>query len=87
MLESAIENAIVKYVKDRGGLCLKWVSPGFTGVPDRIVLMPGGRVFFCEIKRPGEELRPRQKRVKAQIESLGFTVLRVTGKEDLDGYL
>ena len=87
MRESEIEKRIRVYVRSRGGLCLKWVSPGFTGVPDRIILMPGKRIVFAEIKRPGEKLRPRQERVKAQLEAFGFTVLRVTGEEDLDGYV
>jgi hypothetical protein len=87
MLESDIEKRIARKIRSRGGLCLKWVSPGFTGVPDRIILLPGKRILFAEIKRPGEDLRPRQKRVKAQLEALGFTVLRVTGEEDIDDYI
>lgn len=87
MYESDIEGKVVRKIRSRGGLCLKWVSPGFTGVPDRIILLPGKKIIFAELKRPGEDLRPRQKRVSSQIEALGFTVLRVTGEEDLDGYL
>lgn len=87
MRESEIEKRIVRKIRSAGGLCLKWVSPGFTGVPDRIILLPGKRIVFAEIKRPGEDLRPRQKRVRQQIEDLGFTVLRVTGEEDLDDYV
>ena len=87
MRESEIEKRIVRKIRSAGGLCLKWVSPGFTGVPDRIILLPGKRIVFAEIKRPGEDLRPRQKRVRQQIEDLGFTVLRVTGEEDLDDHL
>ena len=87
MRESEIEKRIVRKIRSAGGLCLKWVSPGFTGVPDRIILLPGKRIVFAEIKRPGEDLRHRQKRVRQQIEDLGFTVLRVTGEEDLDDHL
>ena len=83
MLESEIEKEIVRYVQSRGGMCLKWVSPGFTGVPDRIILMPGGKIFFAELKRPGEKLRPRQKRVRDQLTALGAVVLRVESVEDL----
>ena len=51
-LEKEIEGKLRKAVKVRGGACLKWVCPGWSGVPDRIVLLPGGRVLFVETKRP-----------------------------------
>ena len=61
-LEKDIERALVEKVKKRGGYCLKWVCPGWTGVPDRIVLLPGGKVVFVELKRPkGGRLSPMQK--------------------------
>ena len=50
-LEKDIERQLVRIVKQHGGLCLKWVCPGWAGVPDRLVLMPGGRVYFVELKR------------------------------------
>ena len=53
ILEKDIEKRLVREVKKLGGLCLKWVSPGNSGVPDRIVLMPGGKAIFVELKRPG----------------------------------
>lgn len=89
MREAVLEKKIVQAVRSKGGLCLKWVSPGYTGVPDRIIIMPGGRILFAEIKRP--DLRdgrtPRQKRVAGILTSLGCTVLRVNSMEDLDGYI
>ena len=57
-----------------GGLALKFISPGYDGVPDRIVLFPGGRIAFVEVKAPGKTLRPLQVRRKRQLESLGFKV-------------
>ena len=57
-----------------GGLALKFISPGYDGVPDRIVLFPGGRIAFVEVKAPGKTLRPLQARRKRQLESLGFKV-------------
>lgn len=52
LLERDIERRLVYEVNKRGGLCPKWTSPGAAGVPDRIVLMPGGRIWFIELKRP-----------------------------------
>ena len=50
------------------------ISPGYDGVPDRIVLFPGGRIAFVEVKAPGKTLRPLQVRRKRQLELLGFKV-------------
>ena len=72
--ERDIERRFAAAVKKHGGLCPKFVSPGTDGVPDRIVLMPGGRLAFVEIKAPGKALRPLQVRRKGQLESLGFRV-------------
>ena len=74
MLEKDIERRLRGEVKKIGGLCLKWESPGYTGVPDRIILLPGGRIFFAELKAPGKRERPRQKIVQAILRRLGFTV-------------
>lgn len=89
MLEQGLEQKIVRAVKAKNGLCFKWVSPGFTGVPDRIAVLPKGRVIFIEVKRPGlsDGRSKRQKRVAQQLEALGCTVLKVNKMEDLDGYL
>ena len=54
MLESVIESRLRQEAKKRGGMALKFVSPGMNGVPDRIVLMPGGKMAFVELKAPGE---------------------------------
>jgi len=74
MRESTIETRLRKAVERAGGRCLKWVSPGHTGVPDRIILMPGGRVYFAETKAPGEKERPRQEYVQRKLRELGFKV-------------
>ena len=73
VLEKEIEAKLVKLVKQTGGLCLKWVCPGWAGVPDRIVLLPGGRVMFVELKKPkGGKLSERQIWWARKLRSLGF---------------
>ena len=60
--ERDVEKKLVESVKRKGGLCPKFTSPGMDGVPDRIVLMPGGRIAFVELKAPGKRMRPLQVR-------------------------
>lgn len=74
MREKEIEAKLRTAVKALGGLCLKWESPGYTGVPDRMILLPGGRIFFVELKAPGKKERPRQVVVQQILTRLGFTV-------------
>ena len=87
MRESAIERALVRKVNRMGGLALKFVSPGMDGVPDRILLFCPGRIAFVELKAPGCKLRPLQVKRKRQLESLGFSVYRVDGTEQIDEVL
>ena len=74
MLERDIEKKLIRPVKDMGGLCLKFETPGFTGVPDRIILLPGPRVVFVETKQPGKKERARQVYVHGLLRAMGFTV-------------
>ena len=74
MREKEIEKKLTQAVKCMGGICPKFISPGYDGVPDRIILFPGGRIAFVEVKAPGKTLRPLQVRRKRQLESLGFKV-------------
>ncbi|MEA5015670.1 MAG: VRR-NUC domain-containing protein [Candidatus Limiplasma sp.] len=83
MKESSIERRLVIEVKKRGGLAAKFVSPGLDGVPDRIALLPGGRMAFVELKTPGNTLRPLQELRKEQLESLGFRVFVVDGLDQI----
>ena len=69
-----MEQKLTKAVKDRGGLALKFVSPNFNGVPDRLVLMPFGKMAFVELKAPKKKMRALQIKRKRQLESLGFSV-------------
>ena len=74
MRETETEQKLVKAVRKKGGLALKFVCPGFSGVPDRLILLPGRRIAFIELKAPGKQMRPLQVRRKRQLESLGFSV-------------
>ena len=87
MNEKTIERKLVDMARKTGGLALKFVSPGFDGVPDRIVLYPGGRVGFVELKSSGKTMRPLQVRRKRQLESLGFKVFCVDGTEQIEEVL
>ena len=74
MREAEIEKKLVDAVKDTGGICPKFVSPGTNGMPDRIVLMPEGRMCFVEVKATGEHPRRIQLRRHARLRVLGFKV-------------
>lgn len=74
MLEKEVEKKLKKTVENDGGLALKFVSPSFNGVPDRLLLFPDGKAVFCETKAPGKKPRAIQVKRKRQLESLGFKV-------------
>jgi hypothetical protein len=83
-LEKDIEKKLVDVVRQHGGLCLKWVCPGWAGVPDRIVLLPGGRVIFVELKRPkGGQMSSRQVWWMKKLRALGFKHWVIWNFEDL----
>ena len=87
MQESKVERNLIAEVKKRGGLAVKFVSPGLNGVPDRLVLLPGGKMAFVELKAPGGSMRPLQKKRASQLAGLGFRVYCVDGKEMIGGVL
>jgi len=87
MNEKIIERKLREKVKAFGGLALKFYSPSFTGMPDRIVLMPGGRIWFAEIKTTGKKLSPRQQVVKPILEKLGFQVWVIDDEAKLQNFL
>ena len=87
MNEKRIERELIKAVKAVGGICPKFISPGFDGVPDRIVLMPNGIIAFVELKSPGKKMRSIQIKRKRQLESLGFSVYCIDRPEQIGGVL
>ena len=74
MREKKIEQKLVTAVKKHGGICPKFVSPGFDGMPDRLVLLPHGRFVFVEVKAPGEKPRPLQLSRYGMLQKLGYSV-------------
>lgn len=83
-LEKDIEKKLRLMVEHHGGLCLKWVCPGWSGVPDRILLLPGGRVIFAETKRPkGGRLSRLQKWWREKLQALGFWAVVVWDDENI----
>jgi hypothetical protein len=88
MLESEVEKKLCKRVKNElHGRAFKFVSPGQNGVPDRIILVPMGRIYFVETKAPGKKLRKLQEWVRGLIQELGFVVLRVDTVEKVDVFV
>lgn len=77
MRESVIENEFIKAVRKRGGLALKFNSSTVTGVPDRLILFKIGKCAFVELKAPGKQMRPLQRKRRIQLEALGFPVFCV----------
>lgn len=87
MREKTIEQELRTTVKGMGGTALKFISPGMSGVPDRLVLLPGKRLAFVEVKAPGMQLRPLQVKRKRQLEALGFSVYCIDHPDQIGGVL
>ena len=87
-MEVALEQYAVRKIKNAGGWALKLVCPGVTGVPDRLVLFPGGRVSFIEFKNQNAgRLSPRQIKVQAKLKELGFEVWVIDSKKVFEVYM
>ncbi len=87
MREKLLECKLVKSVKAVGGIAAKFVSPGFDGMPDRLVLMPGGRAAFVEVKAPGCKPRALQLHRHRLLRRLGFVVFVLDEPEQIGGIL
>ena len=87
MRERQIEQKLVKSVKAAGGIAPKLTSPGFDGMPDRMVLMPGGHIGFVEVKAPGEKPRPLQLSRHRLLRRLGFKVYVLDDAEQIGGII
>ena len=87
MREKQVEQRLVKAVRAAGGICPKLVSPGMNGMPDRLLLMPGGRMAFVEVKAPGKEPRPLQTHRHQQLRALGFPVFVLDDPGQIGGII
>ena len=87
MREKVIETKINQAVRHAGGLALKLVSPGFNGVPDRLILMMGGKAAFVEVKAPGQKPRPLQVHRMEQLRVMGFKVFVIDNADQIGGVI
>ena len=87
MKETEIEKKLVLKVKAKGGIAPKFVSPSYAGMPDRLVLLPGGVFAFAELKAPGMKPRPLQVARHRMLRSLGFKVYVIDGTEQIEEML
>ncbi len=87
MLEKTTERKLTVAVKKAGGIAVKFVSPSFDGMPDRLVLLPDGLIAFVELKAPGKRPRPLQKARHRLLRSLGFKVYVIDKPEQIGGML
>lgn len=87
MNEKILERKLREAVKSLGGLALKFASPFYTGMPDRIILMEGGKQYFVEVKSTGETPTPRQRIVHKSLRKMGFEVWVIDAPEILQEFL
>ena len=87
MREKTVEAKLVRAVKAAGGICPKLVSPGMAGMPDRLVLLPDGKMGFVEVKAPGEKPRPLQTARHQILRWLGYRVYVLDNPEEIRGII
>jgi hypothetical protein len=85
--EGMLERRLKHEVEKNGGMALKFTSPSMAGLPDRIVLIPGGKAIFVEMKAPGKKLRPLQQKRKSQLEAIGFTVYCLDSIQSIETFI
>lgn len=87
MREKEIEHHLVMETRRAGGMALKFVSPSFSGMPDRLVLLGDGKMGFVEVKAPGQKPRPLQLRRHAMLRRLGYQIFALDAMEDIPAVL
>lgn len=83
MREKEIEQKLVTEVRRCGGMALKFVSPSYSGMPDRLILLPDGKVAFVEVKAPGKKTRSLQIKRHEMLRKLGFRVFVLDAASDI----
>ena len=87
MFESRIERRLKNEVERRGGKALKFTPQGYAGMPDRIILIPGGKTVFVELKAPGKKPRPLQVKRARELHTLGFRVYLIDSIESINSFI
>ena len=87
MREKLTEQKLVRAVKNAGGIAVKLVSPGFDGMPDRLVLLPGAKIAFVEVKAMGCKPRPMQRKRHELLRALGFAVFVLDDERLIGGII
>lgn len=87
MREKTIEDYLISKVTGLGGMALKMNSSSMNGLPDRMVLMPGGKIYFAELKAPGKKPRPIQEAVHYVLRNMGFKVFVIDTKEKVGEFI
>ena len=87
MREKVVEAYLRDRVKSSGGQAYNFILPGNAAVPDRMVLFPGGRIAFVELKAPGNEPTPLQMLQQKRLRDLGFEVFTVDTKQGVDDFM
>lgn len=87
MREKTVEQRLIRAVQSRDGMAPKFLSPGWDGAPDRLVLFPHGKCAFVELKAPGKKMRPLQVKRKRQLEALGFKAYCIDHPDQIGGVL
>ncbi len=87
IIENTIERRFKNEIKKHGGKAFKFISPGTAGMPDRIVLLPGGRAVFVELKAPRKELRPLQEKRAEELRALGFQAYKIASIQEVENFI
>ena len=87
MREKEIEHNLVMETRKAGGMAVKFVSPSFSGMPDRLFLLGDGKIGFVEVKAPGQKPRPLQLKRHAMLRRLGYQVFVLDAMEDIPAVL
>lgn len=87
MRESDLEKKLRKAVERAGGFCLKLPAMWYRGIPDRLILLPGGRAIFIELKTEKGRVKPVQSAFQKILQNLGFTSLIIRGISETEEFI